>query len=347
MNIIIIPAYKPNDRLPVLVDELLHLKLTQIVIVDDGGKEDFASLFNGLKQKGCHVIHHDHNLGKGAAIKTGVRYAYEHIKGCTGYVTCDADGQHLANDILLVAKALEEHPDSLVLGTRDLHSDNVPKKSRFGNAFSSTYFKLVTGIQCSDTQTGLRGIPLSLTETVLALTENRYDFEMTFLIQVIQEKQSFVSVPIATVYEDNNSSSHFRPIMDSLRIYKEPLKFTAASLTSAIVDLGIFTVLISFLDNPILILVGIATISARIISGIFNFLVNRIWSFKNRNAIKPQFLKYFILYIGILLSSITLVTVLSFLPIHLTLVKVIVDGLLFICSFVVQKKWVFSHKSFQ
>lgn len=341
MNVIIIPAYKPDNRLPALVDDLQKLGISHIVVVDDGSKADFASIFNRLKTVGCDVIHHPLNTGKGSAIKTGIRYANDQYADCTGYITCDADGQHLAEDIVSVSKALSEHNDSLILGSRDLQSKNVPKKSRFGNRFSALYFKLITGVTCADTQTGLRGIPRSFTDVVLSITENRYDFEMTFLVRVAQAKRPIIYVPITTVYEDNNASSHFRPIVDSLRIYKEPLKFTLSSITSTIVDLGIFSILVSILDQKILILVSIATISARVLSGLLNFTLNRIWSFRNFNAVKPQFAKYFTLYIFILLFSILLVTIFSFIPIHLTIIKIIVDSILFICSFIIQKNWVF------
>lgn len=344
MNVIIIPAYKPDGRLTTLVYELIKLQLTKIVVVDDGSGIDFVSLFKEIELAGCCVIHLEYNSGKGAAIKAGIRHANEQFNDFTGYVTCDADGQHLAIDILKVSKALGKNPHSLVLGSRDLSLENVPLKSRLGNKFSSIYFKLVTGVTCTDTQTGLRGIPYSFAEIALGIPEDHYDFEMAFLIRVVQDRGSFVSVPVSTVYEDNNSSTHFKPIIDSFKIYKEPIKFTLASITSAVVDLGIFTLLIWILNKPIFILVVIASISARVISGVYNFVINRIWSFQNFEAIKPQFKKYFILYIGILLLSISFVTILSFLPIHLTIIKILVDGLLFICSFIIQKKWVFVHK---
>lgn len=344
MNVIIIPAYKPTDRLTLLVDEIRYLNSEEVVVIDDGSKEEFASLFRGLEEKGCHVLHHSENLGKGAAIKSGILFAQNHFKSYTGYVTCDADGQHLAEDIIAVSATLETNPNSIILGLRDLHQSGVPFKSRFGNRFSSLYFKLITGVSCADTQTGLRGIPKSLTQLALGIMENRYDFEMTFLIRSIQEKVPMIQVSIATVYEDNNRSSHFRPIVDSIKIYKEPLKFLLASITCAILDLAMFSIIISVLNNNILVLVSIATISARIISGILNFVLNRIWSFQNFNSLKPQFLKYFVLYIMILLSSIFFVSLFSFLPIHLTIIKIIVDGLLFIVSFIVQKNWVFQSQ---
>lgn len=343
MNAIIIPAYKPNALLTSLTKDLIAMNFHQIVVIDDGGQAEFAALFSELKQLGCHVLHHEINQGKGAAIKTGIRYAHDTFLNIHGYVTCDADGQHPAADIFNVAKVLDEHPNALILGTRDFSLDNVPRNSRLGNRFSSFYFKLATGVTCRDTQTGLRGIPLSLTKLALDLPENRYDYEMTFLTRVAKEAHPILPVTIATVYLDDNSSSHFRPFIDSIRIYKEPIKFAMASLFSAGIDLLVFTLLTTLIEDTVLRVVFYATIAARLTSGIVNFMINRLWSFRNINSIKRQFFRYLALYITQLGLSIAFVSLLSHLPIHLTLVKVIVDSLLFIGSFFIQKNWVFKH----
>jgi len=345
MNVIIIPAYKPDNKLNQLIDELILIPFQQIIIIDDGSGEAFQPLFEDLAKRNCHILHHSTNLGKGAAIKSGIKYAYEHSEDLTGYITCDADGQHQAQDILNVAKALEANPKSLVMGSRDLTQKNVPLKSRLGNKFSSLYFKATTGMTCKDTQTGLRGIPVSMTNLALGIQENRYDYEMNFLMQAAKESEEIVSVLISTVYLDQNSSSHFRPFVDSVRIYKEPIKFALSSLLCAAVDLGIFTLLTTILNDSILKLVMIATITARVSSGILNFLLNRMWSFRNKSSIFRQFRRYFALYIVQLVLSITFVSLLSFIPIHLTVIKIFVDSILFIGSYFIQRNWVFKkHK---
>ncbi len=341
MNAIIIPAYQPNDLLLQLVKELVSLNISTIIVIDDGSQADKSSLFSTIESMGCHVIHHPINLGKGAAIKTGIQYAYNSFPTIEGYITCDADGQHQAQDILNVSHTLSQNPTSLILGSRDFSSPDVPKKSRMGNRFSSFYFKLTTGIACHDTQTGLRGIPKALTTLALSIQENRYDYEMTFLTTAAKLGHPLMMIPISTVYLDSNASSHFRPFVDSVRIYKEPIKFALSSLLCAGVDIGLFTLISLLLNDSILKVVFIATVIARIVSGILNFLLNRRWSFKNLGSIKRQFIRYFLLYLLQLGLSITFVTLLSVLPIHLTWIKLIVDFILFIGSFVIQKNWVF------
>ena len=342
MNAIIIPTYQPDHHLNQLVKELFALGLKQIVVVDDGSTKDHQSLFNILEKQGCQVLHHPSNMGKGAAIKTGIKYVYDHLDLITGYITCDADGQHQSADILNISTKLTENPNSIILGSRDFSNKDVPLKSKVGNRFSSFYFKAATGVKCNDTQTGLRGIPASLTNEALAIEENRYDYEMTFLTKVAKKSYPILFVPIETTYIDDNSSSHFKPLLDSFRIYKKPLRFALSSILCAVVDLSIFALLTTFLDKNIVVLVTIATITARIISGILNFLLNRNWSFNRRSgSIKRQFKRYFVLYIAQLLLSILFVTLLSVLPINLTVIKLFVDSMLFIGSFFIQKNWVF------
>ena len=343
MNAILIPAYQPDDKLVVLVKELKALGLDRIVVVDDGSRAACAPVFEAVEKEGAKLVRHPVNQGKGAAIKTALSFASQTMPECAGYVTCDADGQHLAKDILKVSEELAAHPEALVLGSRDLTAENVPRQSRFGNAFSSFYFKAVTGVACKDTQTGLRGIPKALVPLAMELTENRYDYEMTFLTRAAREGTPLVMVPIETVYIEKNAASHFRPVIDSIRIYKEPLKFALSSLFCTGVDLLLFT-LLSLLPIPdVFRLVAVATIVARLVSGILNFLLNRHWSFRNKASFRRQFTRYFLLYLFILSSSILLVTLLEFLPFHITFVKVMVDGSLAIVSFLVQKKWVFAH----
>jgi len=344
MNAIIIPVYQPNHLLIKLVDDLFALNLKNLLIIDDGSKAEFAPIFATLESKGCTVLHHDINMGKGAAIKTGILYAYQTFPDIFGYVTCDADGQHQPHDILNISNTLDTHPDSLILGSRDFSSPDVPKKSRMGNRFSSFYFKLTTGITCHDTQTGLRGIPKALTPLALTIKENRYDYEMTFLTTVAKSGHTIIMTPISTVYLDSNSSSHFRPFVDSVRIYKEPIKFALSSLLCAGVDIGLFTLLTILLESSLIKVIFMATLIARIASGILNFLLNRRWSFRNTNPIKRQFVRYLALYLAQLGLSFAFVSLLSFIPIHLTLIKLLVDSLLFMGSFFIQKNWVFSTK---
>jgi len=339
---ILIPAYQPDEKLLRLVEQLQAVGLRDIVIVDDGSRNDLKPLFQTLSKAGCVVLTHAVNLGKGAAIKTGLRHLLDARPEVAGVVTCDADGQHAPNDIQNLVAALNQTPESLVLGTRDFSLPQVPKKSRFGNRFSALYFRFVTGRVCNDTQTGLRGIPRSLFPLATSILQNRYDYEMTFLIDAAVAGTPLCYVPIETVYIDQNASSHFRPFVDSIRIYKEPLKFTAASLLCTGLDLGLFALILWALHSRSAFAVVMATVAARLVSGVFNFTLNRKFSFRSKHALKPQLVRYGILYVATLLSSAWTVHFLADAFGFPVLFKAVVDLILFVLGYSLQRNWVFA-----
>lgn len=336
-NAIIIPTLEPGNGIIKLVLELQQFKLNEIIIIDDGSGSEYNYIFKRLEELKCIVIHHSVNLGKGEAIKTGIKYAFEHMN-VDGYVTADSDNQHSSFDINRVSNELIK-TNNIVLGIRDFSSDNVPFKSYYGNKFSSMFFKFETGLKCVDTQTGLRGIPKRLTDFALLTNGSRYEYEMNFLISAAKNNYKIETINIETIYENNNEVSHFRPFRDAVIIYKKPLKFIVSSLLSGFIDLFLFTLIIYFfvLGNYEVVL---ATIIARIISGIFNYEINNKWSFKN-NIGNKKISKYIILFIIQMLLSSVLVYLLSSVSIFITFIKIIVDLSLFIISYVIQKKLIF------
>src|SRR6185369_8570471 len=169
------------------------------------------------------------NLGKGAALKTGINHALCTFPGLTGIVTADADGQHHPEDIRRVAETQREHPDALVMGARTFDAD-VPLRSRFGNILTRRLMQTLIGTKLQDTQTGLRGIPVGLAERLLLVEARGYEFELEMLIAARQAGVPVVEVPIRTIYEPGNKSSHFNPLTDSMKIYFVLLRFTSAGL---------------------------------------------------------------------------------------------------------------------
>ena len=242
-SIICIPAYKPGPKLLDLVKELEELGYIRIVIADDGSGQEYTPIFVKAEELGCTIVRHEHNMGKGAALRTVIEKAVFQFGHDIGVVTADADGQHLARDIVRVADALSSNPSCLVLGVRDFDKDDVPFRSRMGNRITSAFFKVFTGVACPDTQTGLRGISPSLLPLALRTKGDRYDYEMNFLMDAVK-KAPLIMLPIETVYEDGNAESHFNPVKDSFLIYKEPLKkvglgVAAAGLVAVAADLMI------------------------------------------------------------------------------------------------------------
>jgi glycosyltransferase involved in cell wall biosynthesis len=340
---IIIPALNPDERLPELVSKLCSMDAKEIVIINDGSRENNKPIFSLLeKQFGAIVLNHPFNRGKGTALKTGMRYILSNIPGLIGCVTADADGQHTPEDIQRIALRLTASRESLILGSREFSGENVPWKSRAGNKITPAVFRLQTGRLCADTQTGLRGIPTTIMRRIMDVPGERYEYEMNVLLYLADNDVSFVSVPIQTVYIDENRASHFRAVRDSALVYSGILKFGAASLICSLVDIGLFALLTSVAFRGSDKTALYAAIVARLCSGVLNYCLNKFAVFGQRGGTKRSAAKYFLLFLCIMALSAGATQIFSVLPINLTVIKVLVDAALFFVSFAVQRRFVFA-----
>ncbi len=224
----LIPAYKPDDKMVTLVKELKE-KDFDILVVDDGSGEEYADLFRQAEEYAV-VIHNPHNMGKGATLKNGMRVLRETYPEATHFITADSDGQHLVKDICRVREKLEEG-SNFVLTMRGLKGD-VPLRSRFGNSLSRIVFAMLTGHYLQDNQSGLRGFKVEYISWLVNVEGDKYDYEMNVLMFIDRQKIKVTEVPIDTVYLDGNSSSHFNPVKDTIRIYKKMFKTASATLIS-------------------------------------------------------------------------------------------------------------------
>lgn len=315
----------------------------QLLIINDGSGKNSEPLFSKLeRQFGVTILHHPVNRGKGTALKTGLRYLLTDMPGIIGCVTADADGQHTPEDIARVALCLKENTDHLILGSRNFADENVPWKSRMGNRITSAVFYLQTGRRCADTQTGLRGIPAPLIKEILEVPGERYEYEMNVLLYAADHGIPFINLPIQTVYINENKASHFRTVRDSALVYSGILKFGAASLLSAIFDIGLFSVLTGTVlrgqNNTALY----AAIVARLCSGLFNYFLNKFAVFRQRGGMKASAAKYFLLFLCIMAFSAGTTQALSVLPVNLTMIKILVDTVLFFLSYTIQRKFIFA-----
>jgi glycosyltransferase involved in cell wall biosynthesis len=219
----LIPAWEPTAVLVDLAQDLIRYECDKIVVVDDGSSIERQEVFRAISQSHrVTVLHHPKNAGKGSALKTGFRHLLAHHPNCAGVVTADGDGQHTPADIVRVAHSLADS-GRFVLGTRNLR-ENVPLRSKLGNSLTRCAFHWLTRSCVSDTQTGLRGFPLSILPELSGLPGDRYEYEMTVLAYLCQRMPAPIEVPISTVYLDGNRSSHFDPIWDSVRIYSVLLR---------------------------------------------------------------------------------------------------------------------------
>ena len=221
---IVIPAYEPDEKLIALLDELKEKTDFRLIVVNDGSKPDKQPIFKEAEKRAVLLVH-EVNKGKGAALRTAFTYLRDNVEPGYGVITADADGQHTTEDIKACAAALKAHPDRLIMGCRRFKGD-IPLRSRFGNNLTKAVFKFAAGVGVSDTQTGLRSFSSALTDFMIGLKGDRYEFEMNMLLEAARYGIGFFEVPIETIYINDNKSSHFNPVKDSLRIYKDILKFS-------------------------------------------------------------------------------------------------------------------------
>lgn len=340
---LLIPIYQPSEKVLPFLDQFKAGDFARLIVVDDGSGVDYQKVFSKIKEKNLfEVISYPKNGGKGHALKTAIRYLIEQCPEIQGIVTADGDGQHRYEDILKVRDALESHPTSLVMGVRDFSSKDVPHHNRVGNRLSALYFRMATHVKLSDTQTGLRGIPANLFALALASHGERYDYEMNFLLEAVREAP-LEQVNIATIYDDNKSS-HFHPIRDSIRIYKTPLLYVIVALLSEAIDLGFFTLFTAIGPSEVVYKILVATIISRLLSGAFNFTMEYFLVFENEGGFAEKMGKYALIFFINMGLSFGLTYAFNFLPANLTFIKFIVDLVLFIVNYFVARGWVFARK---
>lgn len=337
---VLIPARRLEPALALLVEELLEAGFGAIILVDDGSPSEDRDGFDSLaRNPRVHLLRHAVNLGKGRALKTGINFFLTELPGFVALVTADADGQHLAGDIVRVAEALATAPERVVVGCRRFVGD-VPLRSRVGNELTRTVFQFLSGSRLSDTQTGLRGFPASLLPELLALAGERYEYEMTVLAHLCRQGHEPLEVPIATVYLDENRSSHFNPVRDSMRIYFVLLRFYASSLFSAGLDLAGFCITFWLTGNVL-----ISVIVGRV-NSLINFALNRSLVFHNAEPIKASLGRYYLLATLLGAISYSAIRLLSYwLGWNIVAIKIMVETSLSLISFSVQRTLVFANKS--
>ena len=300
---VVIPAYKPDDRLPPYVQALKDAGIGKIVVVDDGSGQDYQRFFEQIPEDGVsHVISYQPNCGKGVALKRGMAWLLDECPGQDIVVTADSDGQHTVEDVLRMAEDLARDPSGLLLGSRDFSQEHVPPKSRMGNRITSVVFRLLYGCWVGDTQTGLRGFHRDLLPAMIAVPGDRYEYEMNVLIECAAMNL---------------------------------LKYFGTSLDRQVGVLFIRVV-------PHIL---IATVAARILSGVTNFFLNRSFVFTDKGKVSRAFLRYLGVFLLVMLLSAVLTS-----SLHLWLgwsdntAKIPVDIVLFFVSYHLQRRWVFQKK---
>lgn len=353
---VILPSLDPDEKLVMVIDGLLEYGFSDIILINDGSKPENLHYFEDQAaiHPEIHLLHHEHNRGKGAALKTAFTWFLENRPNGFGVVTVDGDNQHHPADTRACCEHMLE-TGRLTLGCRDFTLPDVPPRSRFGNRLTSSVFKIFVGMTISDTQTGLRAIPRSALEVFLNVHGDRFEYETNMLLEMKRSGIAFDEVKIRTVYIEENASSHFHPIRDSWRIYKLILahffRYTAVSIVSAVLDNALYATLDLLLHNFLVgfLLTALCTAGARVVSSLFNFFMNKTLVFRTNASTRKAMLRYYTLAVPQLIAQ-ALLTQGVYALLHIsdnatvlrTLIYAVVMTVLYIVSFMIQQRWVFA-----
>lgn len=337
-TIVVIPAYEPNEKLIQLTTKLIDQNLL-VIVVDDGSGEKYHNIFERLSN--VTVLQHNQNQGKGAALKTAFRYIKENYgKDNFAVVTADSDGQHSPDDIVRIATRVSTDKYSLVIGVRNFDGEKVPLRSKLGNKITLKVFQFASGSDISDTQTGLRGFSGIHLDNMLAIPGFRYEYEMNMLMVWAKENRPFYELAIETIYENNNECSHFNPLHDSIRIYKEIIKFALSSVLSFCLDYIIYAFQI-FLGIPMIT----ANVTARVISAGFNFFVNKKIVFGSDKPILQELSAYILLAaFSLFMNTLILIGLSNGIGIGPFVGKILTEITMFFFNWIVQNKLIFRQK---
>ena len=333
---ILIPIYEPDaSSLPFL----RHFKkedFDAFLVIDDGSGEAYASIFKAIAEETpFEVVSYSENKGKGYALKHGFRILLEKHPDLATIVTADGDGQHTYADILHVRDVSSEHEDAIIMGNRLFDEKTVPIASKIGHLFANISFRGVSKQKIRDVQTGLRAIPSSLFPLALQTPGNRYDYEHDFLLDAAKTTR-IIPIDIEAIYIDNNRASHFRPVRDTLIIYKRILGYVIGFLITWGIDLSLFYLLSTFvftanLEQQVLV----SALLSRYVSGLLAFPVLVFFVFDRRVRLARKLIRTGIFLTISWITSGLLTYAFVFTGGPLTLIKCIVDASIFVVGGIV------------
>ncbi|MBQ7604014.1 MAG: bifunctional glycosyltransferase family 2/GtrA family protein [Clostridia bacterium] len=353
---VVIPSLEPPKTIIPLVIELIGAEAYRVIIVNDGSPASYSEIFEELGLlENCVVLSHEKNLGKGAALRTGLLYCSENLPECRVAVTVDGDGHHRVCDAVSCAHRSNDF-SSVVLGMRRKGDPTILKRARYGNAVTSALVSVVCDFdeKITDPLTGLRGFPSKYIPDICSVPGDGYDFETNMLLEISRNKiplRTFLRV--GTPVNGDKTHSHFRPFRDTCRIiyeliryYSRELAFALSSLLCYTLEYLIYRLFLGYVPG---MPVSAANLSSRLIAGAINFTINRKIVFRAKNGVLSSTVKYFINAFFILTTSTLLIIFFNriFPTASNTVAKYVklpIDSALFFLSFYIQKKWVFRSR---
>lgn len=212
---VIMPTYNNAGTLLYVVQAVLE-QCRDVIVINDGSTDETAAILKEFAGK-IKVLTHPFNWGKGVALRNGLEYALQ--EGFRYAISIDSDGQHYPSDIEKFAKEITAHPDTLLVGARNLRAEGMPGKNTFANRFSNFWFRLETGVELSDTQSGFRLYPLNKIDLSKRCFTSGYEFELEILVFSAWADVSVRNIPVNVYYPPAEERvSHFRPFRDFTKI---------------------------------------------------------------------------------------------------------------------------------
>lgn len=212
---VIIPTYNNEKTLERVIDGVLErVNAERVIVVNDGATDSTESILDKYAEH-ITVLKNERNRGKGYSLRKGFRAAIE--RGFDYAITLDSDGQHFPSDLPKMVDEVVKHPQTVLMGSRNMNQEGVPQKSSFGNKFSNFWFKIETGITLPDTQTGYRVYPLKPLKKMRLFT-TKFELEIEVIVRLAWKGVAFKAVPIEVKYDPDERVSHFRPGRDFFRI---------------------------------------------------------------------------------------------------------------------------------
>jgi glycosyltransferase involved in cell wall biosynthesis len=210
---VIIPTYNNEKTLASVISGVLDYT-ANVIVVNDGSTDSTSQILSTFKN--IELVSYQKNKGKGYALRKGLRFAWD--KGYKYAITIDSDGQHYVTDLPKFLEKLNESPNAIIIGSRNMDQSSVPGKSSFGHKFSNFWFHFETGINAPDTQSGFRLYPLEPISKRIFFTR-KYEFEIEVIVRLAWKGVEVTSVPIQVYYAPKETRvSHFRPFRDFTRV---------------------------------------------------------------------------------------------------------------------------------
>lgn len=270
-SIVLIPSYQPQETLIILTKGLVNEGF-KVLIVDDGSGPIYQDIFDKCTEYAT-VIGYLKNMGKGYALKYGFRYILNNFSEFLGVITADGDGQHRILDIVNASEKLESTKVTII-GDRSFDV-KIPFKSKIGNDMSQFSQSLATYRYLHDNQCGLRGFLVKDLEELINIGGNRYEYEMRVITHIQYKEIPYLTMRVETIYEDNNSSTHFRPIMDTLLIQSSIILSGLINFISYIIQAVLAFIFSSyvFINDSLIMKTELSVLSAFAIALIIHILL--------------------------------------------------------------------------